>query len=412
MTSVDVVIVGAGAAGLAAARAAHERRLSFVLVEALDRIGGRAWTDSETFDVPWDWGCHWLHSGSINPMRELADQYDFEYLTSSPPRVTYDSNVRSSESARESIDASVERCYDQFLKAGLAGQDVGVADAVDETEPGFDVFLTSMGNEWSVDPMDVSALDASRYRDTDENWPVAEGYGTLVARHARGIPVDLGTIVTHVEWGRRLVRVVTNRGEISARTVLLTVSTAVLAEGRIAFGPILPAWKQAAFEAVPLGTANKATFEVPLGTLGFDCDTSALVPFAAGGLVFVQVHPFDFPLVSFYLSGPVAAELEATGHAETLDVCEETLRNVFGSSISTSIGTRAASAWGNVETIGGAYASARVGLADKRRDLMTPIDNQLFFAGEATHAEFFSTCHGAHLSGVVAIEAISTAFVS
>ncbi len=407
MTGVDVVIVGAGAAGLEAARAAGERRLSFVLVEALDRIGGRAWTDHETFDVPWDWGCHWLHSGSINPMRTLADHYGFNYLTTSPPRVTFGSTGMLSDSETASLNASVDRCYDQFLGAGLAGRDVGIADSVDETEPGFDVFLTAMGNEWSVDPMGVSALDASRYRETDENWPVRDGYGAVVARHARGIPVDLGTVVTRVEWGGASVRVVTNRGEISARTVLLTVSTAVMANGLIDFVPSLPMWKQAAFEALPLGTANKATFAIALGTLGFDRYTSALLPFAAGGMVYVQIHPFDYSLVSFYLAGPVASALEAAGEAETLAACEETLRNVFGSSTSASIGTRAASAWGNVETICGAYASARVGLAEKRRNLVTPIDDRLFFAGEATHPEFFSTCHGAHLSGIAAIDAIA-----
>src|SRR4051794_36431408 len=77
--SADVVIVGAGAAGLAAARTAGELGLNFVVVEAMDRIGGRAYTDAETFGVPWDRGCHWLHSADVNPMRVLADQYGWRY---------------------------------------------------------------------------------------------------------------------------------------------------------------------------------------------------------------------------------------------------------------------------------------------------------------------------------------------
>ena len=81
---VDLVIVGAGAAGLGAARRAGELRLSCVVCEAMGRIGGRAFTESTSFGVPWDRGCHWLHSGSVNPFAKLADQYGFQYEKNQP----------------------------------------------------------------------------------------------------------------------------------------------------------------------------------------------------------------------------------------------------------------------------------------------------------------------------------------
>ena len=76
---VDLVIVGAGAAGLGAARRAGELGLSFIVCEAMNRIGGRAHTESTTFGTPWDRGCHWLHSGSENPFAKIADEYGFHY---------------------------------------------------------------------------------------------------------------------------------------------------------------------------------------------------------------------------------------------------------------------------------------------------------------------------------------------
>ncbi len=78
--AVDVAIVGAGAAGLGAAKALQAAGKTFVVLEAMNRSGGRAWTDTETFGVPVDWGCHWLHSASINPMRAFADELGVSYL--------------------------------------------------------------------------------------------------------------------------------------------------------------------------------------------------------------------------------------------------------------------------------------------------------------------------------------------
>jgi monoamine oxidase len=109
-SSVDVAIVGAGAAGLAAARAAGERGLSYVLFEAMERIGGRAHTDFDTFDVPWDRGCHWLHSASINPMRELADCYGFRYFKESPRFRHHMDDRFSTEAESNQVREYVEAC--------------------------------------------------------------------------------------------------------------------------------------------------------------------------------------------------------------------------------------------------------------------------------------------------------------
>ena len=76
----DVVVVGAGAAGLAAAKTLMARGLSVAVVEANDRIGGRAWTESETFGVPFDHGCSWVQTTKVDMFLEAAESYGFEVL--------------------------------------------------------------------------------------------------------------------------------------------------------------------------------------------------------------------------------------------------------------------------------------------------------------------------------------------
>ena len=77
-SDVDVVVVGAGAAGLSAARTLTEKGHSVAVLEARSRIGGRAFTESNTFGVPYDHGCHWLHDESSNPWVKYGQDHGFD----------------------------------------------------------------------------------------------------------------------------------------------------------------------------------------------------------------------------------------------------------------------------------------------------------------------------------------------
>src|SRR3954453_21098252 len=107
--SVDVVVVGAGAAGVGPARTTGELGLDYVVLEAMDRIGGRAYTDSETFGVPWDRGCHWLHSADVNPMRGLADQYGWRYRSKPVGWRLHLGGHWLSEAEERAVDEQTER---------------------------------------------------------------------------------------------------------------------------------------------------------------------------------------------------------------------------------------------------------------------------------------------------------------
>ncbi len=406
-SSVDVAIVGAGAAGLAAARTARELGLEAVVFEAMPRIGGRAHTDRAPFGVPWDRGCHWLHSADLNPFTRLADEYGFRYQTEPVPWRLHLGDRWANPEEQAAADAFVGETVTAVIGAGRGGRDVPVADFVDHGSPWLAPLRARIHAEWGVDPEEMSTRDYATYRDTDRNWPVEDGYGALVARHAAGLAVTLATPVERIAWGGERVRVTSPRGTVDAGAVVVTVSTGVLAAEVIRFDPPLPVWKQEAVAAVPMGKANKVALQIDGAKLGVGEPTNVTVPVAGDAEISLRLRPFGRDLVDAYLAGPLCAELERAGEAAMLDATVGALRSALGSEAAAEVGATACSTWEREPFIRGGYAAARPGEAHRRADLARPLDDRVFFAGEATSPEFFSTCHGAHLTGIAAIQGVA-----
>ena len=199
---VDMVVVGAGAAGLGATRTARELGLDVLTLEAMDRIGGRAFTDSRPFGFPWDAGCHWLHSASINPFTRFADESGFHYRTTSVRWTSWIDGAPTTAQEEDAVDAFINATLEATTRCGQEGIDIPVADLVDPDSPWLDIFRCQINAEWGVDPRAASTLDLARYRDTGENWPIEEGYGALVARVAGDAVsnVRLDTVVESIDW--------------------------------------------------------------------------------------------------------------------------------------------------------------------------------------------------------------------
>jgi monoamine oxidase len=402
----DLIVVGAGAAGLAAARRARELGLEVMVLEAKDRIGGRAHTDRATFGLPWDRGAHWLHDARRNPFVRFADAQGFAYERTPVPR-----RLWSDGWADAALEAELEdyyaRAFAAVAAAGAAGLDVAAAEVI-PPHPRF----RAMADSWlaalaGVDPERLSTRDYARYEGGGGNWRVVDGYGALLARFGKGLPVTLDARVLRIRWGGAAVSVETGRGTLEGRTAVVTASTSVLAAGGIVFEPPLPARKQEALAAVPLGEANKVAIAFEPGLFAPDDRYHLHIETRTREAIRFEFRPFGRELAQGYLAGRFAAELEAAGPAAMADFALGQLVRVFGAGLRRRVRAVATTAWCGDPVIRGGYSCALPGLADCRPRLAEPLADRVFFAGEACSLTAYGTVHGAAQTGSATAEAIA-----
>lgn len=405
-THPDVVVIGAGAAGLGAARTAADLGLAPLVLEAKARPGGRAHTDTAALGVPWDRGAHWLHAAANNPFTRFAEHEGFACERAPAPGRLWRDGGFDPEAHAEARQYYA-RAFAAIEAAGARGLDVAAAEVIPDHarfRAMFDAWFAALAG---VEPERMSTLDYWRYDESGGNYRVAAGYGALVAHYGEGLPVRLGTTVERVRWNGSGVVVETDRGDVHAPAVIVTVSTNVLAAGGIAFEPALPAWKQDAIATVPVGEANKVA-------LAFDRDVfDAPEPYhlhfehATRATVRFEICPFGRNVAIGYLGGRFAAEMEAAGREAMADLALEQLIAVFGSDLRRRLLAVDSTAWCGDPHIQGGYSCARPGQAHQRSRLAEPLAERVFFAGEACSITGFGAVHGAHASGVAAARAVA-----
>lgn len=408
----DVVVVGAGSAGLAAAKTALSLGLSVQIVEAKDRIGGRAFTDEIAPGMPWDPGAYWLHHGEDNYFVKYAAEAGFAF--DEMPRHSYmwsptanGGSWASDETLRER-DAYYDAAFEAIDQAGLAGRDVPASEVI-PSHPRFGPMFESWYAALSgAEPEFCSTLDQSRYRD-GVNYRVRPGYGALLAAYGKNLPVSLGYPVERIVWSGRQVRVETVRGALTARAVIVTTSTSVIAKGMLRFDPDLPADIRDAFANVPLGTAEKVAIAFDRDVFGLPDNSHVQVEHASAQAVRFQIKPGGFNIAIGYMAGRFAAELEAQGTEAMADFTERHLVDVFGSDIRRARIATGASHWRSDPYIGGGYSFALPGAAEQRLIFRQPLADRIFFAGEACSTSYFGTVNGAYESGVTAAHAVQRA---
>ncbi|HEX3499521.1 MAG TPA: NAD(P)/FAD-dependent oxidoreductase [Stellaceae bacterium] len=403
----DVAIIGAGAAGIGAARRLIERRLSVVLLEARERIGGRALTVPTDLGYPVDLGCEWLHSGDRNPWTVIACESGFTVDETLPD---WGARLRRAGASAEDETAwhvARDAFYDRMEAAGDAEPDRAAATLLppgSRWNPLLDA-ISTWANGVELDRL--SLQDHARYADSGVNWRVHEGYGALIAAYGKGLPVRLGCPVQRVDLRGRAIAVETTRGSLRVRAALLTVPPTLLAGETIRFTPALPATKRAAAHGVPLGLANKLFLALDGTPPDLPQDghlVGALDRLATGSY---QMRPHGRPMVAAYFGGALALDLEHAGAAAMADFAVGELADLFGSAIRPRLRPLASSAWATDDFARGSYSYALPGHADDRAILAAPVDDRLFFAGEACSPANFSTAHGALLSGREAADRIA-----
>jgi len=407
----DIAVIGAGAAGLAAGLALAGRA-SFEVLEAAPHRGGRAVTDTKTLGVPFDLGCHWLHDARANPFLAIAEQLGFA-VGRTPGRrrrlLQIAGRRASQEESDEAADA-VDAAFDAVRRAGEAGRDVAASSVLPFCGP-----FTPLARHWlslmtAAAPEAISARDFALYRDTDDNWPVLDGYGALVAANAATVPVRLDCPVRRIDRSGARLRLETAQGVLEAGAVIVTVSTAVIAEGGLLFTPELPEELEAAFAALPLGAAEKVAVLFDRDVFGVPPRTAIdIIPMNGGVPASALLNPGGAPAAVVHLAGPVAGALAKAGEAALVEAALAALEHAFGGAIRAHLVRARATAWAAMPFIGGGYSCALPGHAEARtritRLVSEGLDGRLFFAGEALAGPAFSTCHGAHRTGLAAAEA-------
>ena len=342
-----------------------------------------------------------MHSASLNPFVGIAERLGFRYSR----ECGWNSKIHHygaflDDAQTRAVDAFVEADEAAIVAAARDG-DCAVADVMNLDSPWAPYHAYWLSLDSSNDPDQVGAADVAAYHETDEDWPVIDGFGALVAAWAGDVPVTLDAPVQRVAMTRDGVVVETPRGTIAGRTVLVTVSTNMLASGRIDFEPELPSWKTAAAEALPLGVHNKIAIGLNSASAAIpESQYLTAMTRAHDVPVALNVRPFGYDYVVGSTVGRFAAGLERSGQAASVEFLVEHLRAVFGSGITGCLTDRViVTTWHGDPRALGAYSGARPGQAHQRAVLARPVDDRLFFAGEATSREFFCTCHGAYLTG-------------
>lgn len=399
---VEIAIIGAGAAGIAAGRRLADSSVNFVLLEARSRVGGRAWT-ADAGGFPFDLGCGWLHSGDVNPWTTFAEAAGFAIDRTPAPWTLEGKDLSFSKDEFRDYRAAVAAFYARLDRA--SGESID-RPASEFLEPGnrWNGLIDAVSTYANGAELDrVSVLDLQHYADDGVNWRVAEGYGAAIAACGAALSVVLDCAVAHIDHGGRNIRIETSRGAIGARAVIVTLPTSLLAAETVRFTPPLPAKTEAA-AGLPLGLADKVLLSVARAE-ELPIETRLFGQIDRVGTGAYHLRPFGRPLIEGYFGGRLARELEDAGEGAMARFAIEELVSHFGSAIGPRLRPLVATSWSQDRWARGSYSHALPGKAASRSILAQPIDDRLFFAGEACSAESFSTAHGAYETGVAAAEA-------
>lgn len=404
-TDVDVVVIGAGAAGLAAAAWLGAAGRRVVVLEARSRIGGRTYTETATLGLPFDWGAHWLPKNKSNSF--FADAARLGRSTWESPQSRDVRLVRDGQAVPDGParfrTALLELGSRVWLRSLLGGDFALGAAARGEMQT---VAAHIAAFSMATDADRLSADDFTDLADGDD-WQVEGGYGRLVADVWSGVPVRTGHPVHAVDWTAADRIVVSGPfGALSARRVVITAPPPVLAEGLIRFNPALPPDRQTAIASLQGGRFIKVGMRLaaPMTEVPeYVCDIAKLQR-GEGAILHLDRR---LPLATAILAGSYAEAVSRQGAQALQAEGRDILASFLGSTAARRVlATAAAVDWSADPLSRGAYAVVPIGSVDARATYASPLDDRLFFAGEAAGGAHAATAHGARQSGEATAKAI------
>jgi len=403
----DIVVIGAGAAGIAAARRIQAANRRVIVVEATGQIGGRCLTDTRTFDVPFDRGARWMHNPDTNPMIKLARNAGLETYPAPPGQKIRVGRRNARAGEIEYFLAALVRANRAIDDASRGKADIACASALPKDLGDWAATAEFMlgANAAGKDLKDISAIDKARGQDRN-NAQIAcrQGLGTLIAKLGEQVPLALSTPASRIAWDRREVTVETPAGKIAARAAVITVSSNVLTAGNIKFTPDLPKRTLDAAAKLSLGSYDHIALQLPGNPLGLARDEIIIEQSTSQrtGLLFANIGASS--LCSIDVGGSFGRDLAAQGEPAMIAFAVEWLTKLFGSDAAAAVKKSSATRWDVAPFALGAMSVAAPGAQPSRKILTEPI-GCMFLAGEATHETLWGTVDGAWESGERAAEA-------
>jgi monoamine oxidase len=410
-SEVDVVIVGAGATGIAAARRLAAANRRFALIEAAPRIGGRCATDTKIFGVPYDLGAHWIHNPDGNPLAKAAPAGLDVYPA--PRMQTLRVGARAArDSELETYLAAVLRAHRAMADLGKAKVDFPASRLLPKDLLDWQGTIEFITGPFATgkDLNEISAFDMARALDRDSDAFCRQGYGALLAKLAAGLPVQLSTPVDAIYWDNKRLGVDTSKGNILARAAIVTVSTKILSEDKIEFIPPLEKRVLGAAEKLALGSYDHIALDMPGNPLGLQKDDVVFEQTSSTRTAALLANVSGTSLHMVEVAGSFGRELSAKGEAAMVDFAGEWLSSLFGTNVKRAIKRSHATRWNEDEWTLGAMSVAGPGNSDARKVLMESVGGRIWFAGEALHDTQWGTVAGAWESGTRAAEAVLRKF--
>nr|WP_255570869.1 FAD-dependent oxidoreductase [Cohnella sp. CFH 77786] len=415
----EVLVIGAGIAGLAAARELRSAGYKVVILEGRDRIGGRLWTDRSCPDFPFDRGASWIHGIRGNPIADMAKHWNIAGVP-----FDYDSKALYGSDGTLLSDEEIDRIYERFdglmtyledIREGLEEDSrMSMKQAFDrwidgvrlsESErTGLDYAInTEIEHEYAADISELSLLngDWGREREGGDTL-ITGGYGGIAAGLAEDLDIRLGHLVRRIEWDRNHVNVITNRARFRADRVVVTLPLGVLKSGNVIFSPELPETKRRAIRNIGMGVLNKLYLRFPEPF--WDENSSML-----GYISQIKGEWAEFVNLAKYTGQPALVGFSAAANARMMEKgsdervvasAMDVLRTIYGEDIPDPTGWKI-TRWGTDPFAYGSYSFMAPGASGKDiEELARPVGGRLFFAGEATSGEYAATVHGAYFSGI------------
>lgn len=402
----DILIIGAGIAGLSAATYLQNNGFQVTVLEAQNKIGGRIQTDYSQ-GVAIEDGANWIHKAKGNPITVLAQTAHLDTIIDEPESlVVYD------------IDGSIyppdliRKAEKKFRKAidkieGKKKQNFATAFYQKHPEVLHDRLWTYMLSAYfefdtGADIYDLSARDF--YDDEEfkgDDLIVTNGLDKMLQPLAEDIDIQLNTTVTHIDYRTDIIHVKTNKEAYFVDKVLVTVPLGVLKQNSITFSPILPSLHQNAIDDLATGMVNKFTcfWETPFWDknqqyIGFTPEEKGQFNY------FFNLYTcLNTPALMTFAFGQYAIETEQMTDQAIIDKIMHHLRIMYGNDIPMPTHFRRTK-WHSDPYTRGTYSYVPQGVSSRRyKDFETAIDDKIFFAGEHTSRDYRGTIHGAFLSG-------------